>query len=680
MHAISSSRAEGIVMPFNVRNRHETFANEQTEFGLDLFPHKPFLYMHMLDGRLEVHGEVNILEIRKSGLWGQVEIDEFAHDFIQTKRAGFSTGSLPQLVAVTGNGYLTRWIIVELSFGEEQNLANRPGTTTAILQSFSPKTNYPIERGIWTMLPEQPTPEEPVPQKTMQEVIAQNPGVSPLALHLDAPHPKPPAPPPNQEPDALQAITNLLTPMQHLIQTLDDRLATLEEPPGKELPEPTPQPAEPPPNIKVKGRYDDRSLAAMLFEHKIRAARALKDPDLPWTPDNEWYRTVATKIANDYTLEDAAPELLGKDEDGDEFYSVPSAPIPTHVYEQWTERVPFLHADEVMRSDFTSFGLELVPTLFSTVMYHFMRAESVVFSKFQAFTPPSYPTWKWPTITAGPTWRRVLEAADDAQMKYESSPIPASKIGTANRTFTAGGIGARTLISDQLLKGSSVPLLDAAMLEYMRSAAAEKDWLIMNGDETNTTANISHLTVIPAGTTYDKVLVVDGLRHMTIVTTTADSAAEATIAITTPAVGAAKMGARGVIGDDIENVFMFACPESARKFYALTAYHSSADVGESRNSLLKGFVGNVGGYDLFSTPSIELADSDGKYTNDHSAGTVGQIVFAHRNVIKVAIFFPLRILADYVGHARTTQLFANTEIDVNQLEIGGTACLFNNTV
>ncbi|HDZ37316.1 MAG TPA: hypothetical protein ENH62_03345 [Marinobacter sp.] len=333
-----------------------------------------------------------------------------------------------------------------------------------------------------------------------------------------------------------------------------------------------------------------------------------------------------------------------------------------------------------MRSDFTNFGLELVPTLYSTVMYHFMRAESVVFALFEAFMPPSSPSFKWPVTTGGPTFRRVLEAADDSQMDYQSSPIPASKVGTDQRDFDLGKIGARTGFSDELLKGSSVGLLDAMSVEYVRALAAEIDYMIMNGDETDTAANISNLGTAPGTGVYDKVLVVDGLRHMTIVTTTADSASEATIAITTPAVGAAKMGARGVIGDDIPNVLMLACPESARKFYALTAYHSIADVGESRNSLLHGFVGNVGGYDLLSTPSIELADSDGKYTDDHTAGTVGSVVFVHRHIIKVALFFPPRIIAKYVEHARTTQMFADVALDVNQLELGGTACLFNNTV
>ncbi len=188
LQAVSPSRAHGIVMPFNVRSKHDTFANETTEFGLDLFPHKPFLFMHMLDGKLEVHGEVLVMEIRpKVGLWADVEIDEFAHGFIQSKRSGFSTGSLAQLVAVTANGFLTRWVVVELSFAEEKDLANRPGTTTAMLQSFCPGleshslTEENVSRGIWIMsLPENvPEPAAPPPESS----------ASP-----PAPPPEPPAP------------------------------------------------------------------------------------------------------------------------------------------------------------------------------------------------------------------------------------------------------------------------------------------------------------------------------------------------------------------------------------------------------------------------------------------------------------------------------------------------------
>ena len=163
--------------------------------------------------------------------------------------------------------------------------------------------------------------------------------------------------------------------------------------------------------------------------------------------------------------------------------NVPDNLLFQQAYETFNRVVPYLQADEAMRSDFTSYGLELVPTLFGSVMYHFMRANSVVFSLFEAFAPPSYPSFSWPTITGGPAFRKVPQLSDQVQLNYASSPIPSSKIGTGKITFAAGSIGAMTIFTEQLLWASAPDLMEAAALEYVRAAAAEIDWVLKDGAE-----------------------------------------------------------------------------------------------------------------------------------------------------------------------------------------------------
>jgi len=113
---------------------------------------------------------------------------------------------------------------------------------------------------------------------------------------------------------------------------------------------------------------------------------------------------------------------------------------------------------------------------------------------------------------------------------------------------------------------------------------------------------------------------------------------------------------------------------------AEVAFASVADVGREHSNLLNAQLGWVAGFPLVRTPVVELADANGAYEATHASGTVGQIVFVHRGVVKVGLFQPLRFMSEYVAHARTFVLHATVELDVQQLEVGGVAVLYNNTV
>ena len=467
------------------------------------------------------------------------------------------------------------------------------------------------------------------------------------------------------------------------VRALTSRVDSLESAPTRTLPDRRPPAEEPPPvpRIEVHSKYRDRTFFGMLFEDELRASRAHVDRNYVYSRDKEWWGAFIDKtrvLWEKHEFDEG--RIVGYDADDEPIRSIQCNPLSQASYDTLHARVPYLHADEAMRSDLTSYGLELVPTMFRDAIYFFFRAQSRVLSLFESFKPTSGPTFYMPTWTSGPVFRKVPELSDDVQMSRGNSPIPSSKLGTDQIPFVAGKIGARTLLTEELELWSAGDTLEGAARLYAQETAAQIDWVLMNGDETDTAANISNIGTAPSGTIYDKLLVVDGLRHMSQVTVTADSKAEATIAITTPAVGAAQMGGRGRIGDDIERVVMIACPESARKFYGLTNYQSIADVGRDRATLLHGQVGAVAGYDLVADEAVELGDANGAYDDTHAAGTVGQIVFAHRDIIKVAMFKPPNLNTEWVPHAGTYEMLTSVIMDINQLEVGGTASLYNNTV
>ena len=215
----------------------------------------------------------------------------------------------------------------------------------------------------------------------------------------------------------------------------------------------------------------------------------------------------------------------------------------------------------------------------------------------------------------------------------------------------------------------------------MKQYAADFDWVLMNGDKSSGLTNISHLNLDPTGTVADKVLAMNGLRHMSIITNTADAVAHATIAKTTMGIMRALQGSRGVIGDDLANEVVFGAPESQRKFQALTEWESMADVGADKSTLLNGQTGSFNGVPLLSTQAIELADANGKY-DAVTAGnnTTGQLVAVNKSVVMVAMFQEPAMFIDTINHARSFQISMTAEADIQQMEVGGTADLYNNTV
>lgn len=662
LQVLDDKHVGGTLMPFDILNKYGFMATKDTDFAIEVFKSKPLLLLHMLDGVLESHGEFiqDSFEAKDEGLFGISTASPKMIDFINNWPTGFSLGSMPHLVKFDGD-ILTQWVIVEGSIGHVADLANWAGTTEAIVQAANPDHKYPAptsERGIIIMLPNTETtpPADPEPVEATQSAISE-------------PH------------ESMTQIATALDTIGGQLKSINQRVETIEQAPTRQLPPSPPEPPErvPIPQILVASEWDRRSLFGMLFQDAFKHAMDNAKAGT-YVRQEDWYKALFTKIAAAWDkYKDNMPEEL---ELG--VHTIPKRMISQQCYDVIHPFMPYLQADEVMRTGFTNFGAELLPTIMNSVFYHHFRSASKVWGNLDTFQATSYPTYEWPVITGGPTVRRVLEPEDDSQMAHGSSPIPSSKMGTDKVTFTAGGIGARTLVTAQQIKGAAGDLMDAMAMEYALQMAEDIDWILMNGDKTATAANISH-GVDPTNTVWDLVLVINGLRYMVIVTTTTDSVAHATIATTSSPVIRALMGYRGMIGDDLEILVIFVCPEVGRKWDALTDYDSIADVGAALSQLLHGTVGFWKGVPIVSTPAIELGDSDGKYagtdvTKPHTGGTVGQFVIVHRGIVKVAQFQELQLLIDFIKHSRTFELSSTVELDIQQLEVGGVAAGYNTTV
>jgi hypothetical protein len=113
------------------RDLQGEYFTPQTELGLGWYPVRPVLYHHGLgDAEATVIGKIDRLTADESGVWAEAQLDAQHVYFSALLRLvddgvlSWSSGSLPHLVNVDGDGRIRRWIIVEGS------LTPRPAENT----------------------------------------------------------------------------------------------------------------------------------------------------------------------------------------------------------------------------------------------------------------------------------------------------------------------------------------------------------------------------------------------------------------------------------------------------------------------------------------------------------------------------------------------------------------------
>jgi HK97 family phage major capsid protein len=425
------------------------------------------------------------------------------------------------------------------------------------------------------------------------------------------------------------------------------------------------QPVQPAGRIEVLSRFDSLSLLGALCLDQARRAGAIRN-GRAYERSEEFMRALLDKVRKIHEAEDK-PNLLGG----------PLRCIDGEAFGAWHAKVPHLRADEAMQSTLAGSGDELVPTLFNSAAWYSFRVESRIFGMLDTFVMPSNP-YDYPTITGGPTIRRVSEVTDQSQANLGSSNRPASKPTTAKKTFTAlaEGIGALALVSSVLMDDAGLDVAEVLAQQFARNNADAIDYVLANGDEAATATNISHYGVDPTGTAYDKVLILDGLRLLAF---SANKADWATLAISDLTTLQKLMGTRGVIGTDLANLVLFIDPGVYYKLKELAEFRTRDKVGETLMTIAKGYVGNWDAIPVVLSNQLEYGDANGRITSAH-AGTLGQGLLVHRKICKVGVMRNLTVEAGPVAHTGMFGMSSTVRFDLQQMEAGGVAYGYNTTV
>ncbi|MGB1285217.1 MAG: phage major capsid protein [Aggregatilineales bacterium] len=192
------------------------------------------------------------------------------------------------------------------------------------------------------------------------------------------------------------------------------------------------------------------------------------------------------------------------------------------AYKIRREGLSAIKADELSHTAQSDYGADWVPELWSSQIWNKARQDNVILPLFQSIEMPSNP-FQLPVEGTDPTVYYVDETTNESHLSLGSgNTIPDSKVGSGKVTLNAKKLALRVGFSSELVEDSILPVLNLYREQAMRAIADSIDNVLLNGDMTaSATGNINSDHTTPAsGSVF---LAMDGLRHLPIVTTTANA-------------------------------------------------------------------------------------------------------------------------------------------------------------
>lgn len=180
-----------------------------------------------------------------------------------------------------------------------------------------------------------------------------------------------------------------------------------------------------------------------------------------------------------------------------------------------------MKSDEIMQQDLAGYGDEWVGAGYSPRLWEKIRAETPVLNMLpQEEIPQGYESMKYLLESTDPTFYKVAEStAEDATMLTPVASVTSSKVATGDQDLTLAKMGARVSYSGELNEDSLIPIASQIPAQMVAAGIEQLEHVIVDGDTTTTQyLNINDVGGTPTST--DAFLLIDGLRHLALVTNT----------------------------------------------------------------------------------------------------------------------------------------------------------------
>lgn len=525
------------------------FFTKSTEFALDWYEKRPWLYHHALDGavKMQAVGVIDKIEKDDVGLWAEAQINKrnkYATKVLDLVKAGklsWSSGSVQHLVQKKANGEITAWPLIE---GSSTPTPAEP-RYTHLIPTKAAVTAYKA-----IGLPTERFDAQDSADDNGQETVA-----SANAATKSVPAKQPIAPSSKKEADmdpevlnaAVEAALAKRDAATAAIKAEDARIEAraqeianakveeLKKLPGaiKTLPNPAAiVPGAQPQRIEVgeDQRYaslssEDMSFLTHVYSHVLAATPNPTQDNKLWgearkfimearsDPDNKLQRQISAKALRETARKELPSSVL-------EFLPFKSLEAVDANRMDKNANDAAIKSQELDNTGQSGFGLDWVPTIWSQNLWRRVRISNPFAALMTTIEMPSNP-YNLPIETTDPTAFSVGEATDATQLALNASnSITLSKIASAKQQMTAAKLGTRVGFSTELVEDSIIPILAIYRYQIQRTLENAVDDTIVNGDTAaGASTNVNLIDATPAaGTSY---LAFNGLRKYALITNTA---------------------------------------------------------------------------------------------------------------------------------------------------------------
>ena len=678
---------EGLAIPYGGpmggKDLDGEFFSPRTDFALKWFDQRPVLYHHGLDPDAEIEPVGAQFETKTldAGRWAKVQLDK-AHryydkiaDMVREGKLFFSSGALPHLVRKAASGELTRWPWVELSLtptpanpyavtmerskrhfaaaglkffdsgvGEADHVAaGKAGSSgQAKGEKAEGQTEKPALQGATqTKSTEVFDMGNFEKNQELQTYIGQQVEVALAAKAVADAKAK------EEEEERQKEIETKAWEMA--------RQMTL----GRKIPFPT---GQQPAVSGVKDMLLDDERVEPL-DLALTYLICNKATIMPKPSDRSAYMAKGVPFDGEQLLKAMAAKALKARDRG-------------HLAAKAMEGFA-IKADEVMHSDLTSYGDEWVPTLWSAEMWKKIRLKARILPLFSPWEMPSNPA-EYPIQSSGFTIYKVPETEDEAQLVFgANNPFSDSRVTTAKLTFTAGKAGALGYFSAELVEDAIVPLIPELRAQMVDDMAHGVDEILISGDETTGSVNISDYGASIAAAS--RFLVIDGLRHIPLVGNTANARDGGALTLEDITATRALMGTNGKYGLDVGKLVLIP---DVRVLYKLLELDEvvTLDKYGPQATVLTGELARIQGIPIVLTEDYALTDSSGYINNTAGSNTQGSFMIVRTDGVRIGWRRHIKIKVEDVPLADSHYIVATARFDLQAFDTDMVAISYNLTI
>lgn len=338
-------------------------------------------------------------------------------------------------------------------------------------------------------------------------------------------------------------------------------------------------------------------------------------------------------------------------------------------------------SDELNQTDVAAQGLEWLGTLQGNDYWETPRARRLWDTLAAAGMrvrelPQGYSAYNMDKEGSDPIVYSPPEASDLNGTTFEPEvTVKQSPFGTGDVTVTPGKMGARVIVTQELIEDSLVPILAGTRQKMMNTLLDHRDKVLFNGDTTATAnTNINLIDGTPGtGSSRPYYMATNGIRKNALITNTAQKV-DASGANNLSLWRLARSKVNAIYRENPENLIYLT---NTLTHDSTLAYPELAtwDVAQMYATITAGVVERLFKIPVYGTVHIPLANSSGVVPA--AGGTLGTIICLYPNAMVAVIKREITLKTFEYIRSDATEFVATTRLGIGFMVTDALGLVYN---